>query len=763
MSDWEELKDETSEDVDVPGSAFEDSMIDSSDEGESVSEDEGNSNFKDRHDGPDTGGSGSASGFGNGHGSEGQGPTGPWPGYENQNMGGNSDRGSYPYKGQGYFDGGNQMRSREQHGLTPGFDISMNLSLVSQKRGIGNFGKARGLSTKIKPYWSMGDLSILSLRVLGAGATATVDEVKVQGAKATMARKILRYQHLSERKSINQETYIMHRLKHSHIVRLISILPDTNNITLLMKPVADYTLSHYLRTHMSADQLVSPTWKWFGCLLSGLQHIHSQDIVHGDIKPDNILISKGHVFYADFGLSTIESDDSSMRFNDGFMTKQYAAPEVKKGRRGKPSDVWSLGFVFLEMATTILKQSTADVYTSKCRSPDVSYSNNLDAVTKWIIALQRFGAVQQAPEPVLNVIDSCQTMTLADSKDRPSATLLTQSITLQSCCSAIDSAVRRWDAYSDSKGPPKTDISTHQKVGEVAGGVAYSARLEGLLKLNPTFPIEKACNFVYIQQESMHSIQRTTPYPQGKQMTMLKVWLFCLERHEVLTTGHSDTFQEQYTILVQKYLQILLEQIGSQFTITSRGIGSPYAAILDDLDMWNDSTYAADHQSDGDWTENQSCSNHSGSFGDIDPGGTELHLYSPAHGRWLDVSCELDSGTRGDWVSEDLVHKLGIQAEVLANKSVYQGSQGQEIRPYRTVLLRWHFSLSTQPRENWFQVMEGSFEIILGSEFLTTHGEFIFDKTTPWTLLDNSEGTIPISRMCLWSSNISFSRERADA
>ena len=753
MSTWGSLEDEIrntdDDDDDEASTALDDGTECASDEDEPY--DEGsdgqgrnNRNFKDRHDDPGTGGFNSASGTGTG-----QGPSGSGPSYGNQDGEGNSNTSSSHYDYQGHRFGSNQMFSHSRHGLALHSEVSMNLSLSRQISGIGNLRRVQGLDTINRPRWGMRDFSMFSIRILGTGATATVDEVQVRGAKATMARKTLRYRYPAERKNIDRETYIMHRLKHSHIVRLISVLSDTSNITLLIKPAADYTLSHYLRMPIStASPLGKTTWKWFGCLVSGLQHIHLQDILHGDIKPDNILICEGQIFYADFGLSTFVPDDGFVIFDSGFMTKQYAAPEVKKGKRGKPSDVWSLGFVFLELATVILQQSIDNIYTSNCRSPDISYSNNLDVVAKWIMALQLGRAIQHAPKAVLTVINSCKAMTLAEPRDRPSATYLIQRIPSQSCCFAFDSVVRRWDSCTDSKWLAKRDISVRQNHGEAEVGVIYSAQLEDLLEFNPTLNIEQACSLIHIERETLHSVLATVSYPRVKQIAMLKVWLYSREWHEALTTGFSHTVQERSTTFTQRYLHNVLEQIGSQFIIAKPGIRSRYAAILDDLDMQSDSTTATDQQSDRDETEGRSCPDQSHHFCDVDPGGVELQVYSSANRTWLGVSCELDSGTRGDWVSEDLVNKLGVQAEVSADKSVYLGSQGQEIRPQRTVLLRWHFSISAQTRENWFHVMGGSFEIVLGSEFLVTHGVCVFDKIAPKALGENLEGTNPLYRIC---------------
>lgn len=87
---------------------------------------------------------------------------------------------------------------------------------------------------------------------------------------------------------------------------------------------------------------------------SGLAHVHSLNMLHRDIKPNNIVYhstSPVHAIIVDFGCS--EPDPTSMRHHRGTIT--YLAPEVMRVKNGQstqpfsfPSDVWSLGVTLVD-------------------------------------------------------------------------------------------------------------------------------------------------------------------------------------------------------------------------------------------------------------------------------------------------------------------------------------------------------------------------------------------------------------------------------
>src|SRR5206468_1998732 len=87
--------------------------------------------------------------------------------------------------------------------------------------------------------------------------------------------------------------------------------------------------------------------------LKGLAYLHEHEILHNDIKPDNILIAgDGNVRLCDFGLSKHFRSLSSGLKSQLIGSVYYASPEMHCGQPPTvESDIWSVGATVVEMAT----------------------------------------------------------------------------------------------------------------------------------------------------------------------------------------------------------------------------------------------------------------------------------------------------------------------------------------------------------------------------------------------------------------------------
>jgi serine/threonine-protein kinase len=120
-----------------------------------------------------------------------------------------------------------------------------------------------------------------------------------------------------------------------------------------MEYLEGQTLGHLMgmmRPMPEADAL-----KIVSRVCEALHYMHDHDVVHRDLKPDNIMIcNDGSIRIMDFGIAKFEGQRRLTfgGFTPAMGTPDYMAPEQVKGKRGDPrTDVYSLGAILYEMVT----------------------------------------------------------------------------------------------------------------------------------------------------------------------------------------------------------------------------------------------------------------------------------------------------------------------------------------------------------------------------------------------------------------------------
>ncbi|CAG2104959.1 unnamed protein product [Medioppia subpectinata] len=147
-------------------------------------------------------------------------------------------------------------------------------------------------------------------------------------------------------------------------------------------------------------------------LLNALFFIHSQKILHRDMKAANILITKNGVLkLADFGLArAISSGNTTKRYTNKVVTLWCRPPELLLGKRnyGSPVDLWGAGCITAEMWTRnpiiagTTDQMQLNLISQLCGSitPDVWPGvQRLDLYNKMVLAMNRSRKVKERLRP----------------------------------------------------------------------------------------------------------------------------------------------------------------------------------------------------------------------------------------------------------------------------------------------------------------------------------------------------------------------------
>jgi serine/threonine protein kinase len=182
------------------------------------------------------------------------------------------------------------------------------------------------------------------------------------------------------------------KVLHHHVVKIVGSFTEEKYVGIIMETVGEMNLGQLLKGQINADTK-SSLRTYFGCLASGLFAIHQVGIKHKDVKPENIVIRKSVAYFTDFGLaldfSTTEENRSTTMGKPAVKyTALYAAPEWWAwSERNTQSDIWSLGAVYLEMATVLYGETIRklwDFLANHGTRNTVSYSRNLSGALEWI-------------------------------------------------------------------------------------------------------------------------------------------------------------------------------------------------------------------------------------------------------------------------------------------------------------------------------------------------------------------------------------------
>lgn len=143
----------------------------------------------------------------------------------------------------------------------------------------------------------------------------------------------------------NYEAQALASLSHPNVVTLFDAGQDSNGIAYVVMPfIQGESITQYCKKLASVADKV----RVFIQVLDGIIHSHANQVLHRDIKPDNILVDdEGRVHVIDFGISKLMGEQGNRnQFYLNALSFEYASPEQKAGEKVTvASDIYSLGRV----------------------------------------------------------------------------------------------------------------------------------------------------------------------------------------------------------------------------------------------------------------------------------------------------------------------------------------------------------------------------------------------------------------------------------
>lgn len=200
-------------------------------------------------------------------------------------------------------------------------------------------------------------LDFQKIRLLGKGAFGVVYLAKHKASDEEVVIKIINTDNLSVKELQNsvQEGELLKMLDNPFIIKFKKLFQYKNTLSIIME-YADGSfnvissggdLSKKIKQANKRSFAEEQVMEWFCQILCAIKDIHSKNIIHRDIKSQNIFLTKeGVIKIGDFGVSTQTSSCASTVVGTPF----YLSPEIINGAQyDSKTDIWSLGVLLYEL------------------------------------------------------------------------------------------------------------------------------------------------------------------------------------------------------------------------------------------------------------------------------------------------------------------------------------------------------------------------------------------------------------------------------
>ncbi|PGS53712.1 Stk1 family PASTA domain-containing Ser/Thr kinase [Bacillus sp. AFS041924] len=192
------------------------------------------------------------------------------------------------------------------------------------------------------------------LKLIGTGGMANVYLARDMILDRDVAVKMLKADFSNDPdflRRFQREAYSVTSLSHPNIVSSYDVGEEDGLQYIVMEYVEGETLKEYIQHHTPIKP--KEVLRIMEQLSSALAHAHHFQIVHRDVKPQNILINKdGNVKVTDFGIATASTAATITQTNSVLGSVHYLSPEQARGGvANKKSDIYSLGIVMFELLT----------------------------------------------------------------------------------------------------------------------------------------------------------------------------------------------------------------------------------------------------------------------------------------------------------------------------------------------------------------------------------------------------------------------------
>jgi serine/threonine protein kinase len=231
-------------------------------------------------------------------------------------------------------------------------------------------------------------LNVLTGRIV---AIKSIDKNKLDNKNENM-RKIL------------YECNLMKKLNHPNITKILEMFDDEKFFLIIMEYINGGNLFSFVKKRRKLSEKIAKFL--FRQIILGIQHMHSKNIIHRDIKLENILIDlNNNIKICDFGISLILDSMTDVLY-EHCGTPMYIAPEIllsneSQGYLGPPIDIWSAGIALYIMLSGNIPFNITEISNGihdEVKSKDIKKNN----------ILLQYSILTKQPTKIEGISDSAQ-------------------------------------------------------------------------------------------------------------------------------------------------------------------------------------------------------------------------------------------------------------------------------------------------------------------------------------------------------------------
>ena len=182
------------------------------------------------------------------------------------------------------------------------------------------------------------------LEEIGVGAFGVVHRCRERQTGNIFAAKFIPATHAIEKDLIKKEIDVMNQLLHPKLINLHDAFEDDDEMVLIFEFLSGGELFERITSDnyiMNENEVIN----YMRQVLQGIQHMHDKNIIHLDIKPENVMCEtkkSSNIKIIDFGLATKLDPNEIVKISTG--TAEFAAPEiVEREPVGFYTDMWAVG------------------------------------------------------------------------------------------------------------------------------------------------------------------------------------------------------------------------------------------------------------------------------------------------------------------------------------------------------------------------------------------------------------------------------------